>query len=235
MIDFHSHILPNVDDGSKTYEETISLLKEAKNVGFDKVISTSHYAQDCFEVPEYKRKGIIDELNEEEDLPQVFLGSEIFLTFNILELLQEYKASTINKTNYVLFELPLRQHFINLKTIINKLKEENYRLILAHPERYLVVQKDFKLLYELQEMGVLFQSNYASILGVYGLGAKLTVKKMLKNHLVSFLGTDVHRANSIYTKVPLAIEKISKIVSDEELENLTTNNANKILNNEDID
>lgn len=234
MIDFHSHILPNVDDGSKTYEETISLLNEAKNVGFDKIISTSHYAQDCFEIPEYKRKGIIDELNEEENLPQIFLGSEIFLTFNILELLQEYKASTINKTNYVLFELPLRHQFINLKAILNKLKEENYRLILAHPERYLVVQKDFKLLYELQEMGVLFQSNYASILGVYGLSAKLTVKKMLKNHLVSFLGTDVHRANSIYTKVPLAIEKISKIISEEELENLTTNNANKILNNEDI-
>ncbi len=234
MIDFHSHILPNVDDGSKSYEETIQLLKEAKNAGFDKIISTSHYAQDCFEVPEYKRNGVIDELNEEENLPQIFLGSEIFLTFNILELLHEYKASTINKTNYILFELPLRHQFINLKTVLNKLKEENYRLILAHPERYSVVQKDFKFLYELQEMGVLFQSNYASILGVYGLSAKLTVKKMLKNHLVSFLGTDVHRANSIYPKVPLAIEKISKIISNEELEDLTTNNANKVLNNEDI-
>ena len=54
MIDFHSHILPGVDDGSKNEEETKNLLLEAKSVGFDKIISTSHYAIDCFETPEYK-------------------------------------------------------------------------------------------------------------------------------------------------------------------------------------
>ncbi len=234
MIDFHSHILPKVDDGSKSYEETKQLLVEAKEVGFDKIISTSHYAQDCFEVPEYKRKDIIDQLNLEEDVPEIILGSEIFLTFNVLELLQEYKASPINKTNYILFELPLREHFVNLRDVLNRLKEEDYRLILAHPERYAVVQKNFKMLYELKEMGVLFQSNYASILGIYGLNAKLTVKKMLKNNLVDFLGSDVHRAGSIYPKIPLAIEKISKIVSEDYLDDLTTNNALKILNNEYI-
>lgn len=234
MIDFHSHILPKVDDGSKSYEETKQLLVEAKEVGFDKIISTSHYAQDCFEVPEYKRKDIIDQLNLEENVPEIILGSEIFLTFNVLELLQEYKASPINKTNYILFELPLREHFVNLRDVLNRLKEEDYRLILAHPERYAVVQKNFKMLYELKEMGVLFQSNYASILGIYGLNAKLTVKKMLKNNLVDFLGSDVHRAGSIYPKIPLAIEKISKIVSEDYLDDLTTNNALKILNNEYI-
>lgn len=232
MIDFHSHILPKIDDGSKSYEETMVMLEEAQNVGFDKIISTSHYAVGCYEAPEYKRKEIIEELNLEENIPQIILGSEIFLTYNIIDLLKEYKASTINATNYVLIELPLKNQFSNLKDVINRLKENNYRPILAHPERYFVVQKNFKFLYELKDMGVLFQANYGSILGKYGFAAKCTVKKMLKNNLISLLGTDAHKKNSTYLEVPKAISKISKYVSNEELKNMTTNNAEKVLNGE---
>ncbi len=234
MIDFHSHILPGVDDGSKNEEETKNLLLEAKSVGFDKIISTSHYAIDCFETPEYKRKELIEELNNEENYPKIILGSEIFITYNMLDLLKEYKASTINGTKYILFELPLRHHFPNFKDVINKLRENEYKLILAHPERYTIIQKDFDLLYELSDLGVLFQSNYGSILGVYGLSAKFTVKKMLKNGLVSFLGTDVHKQGSIYPQVPKALKKISKLISDEYLDDLTTNNAEIILNGENL-
>lgn len=234
MIDFHSHILPGIDDGSRSYDETVKLLLEAKEIGFTKIISTSHYAIDCYETPEYKRKELIDQLNLENKFPEVILGSEIFLTYNILDLLKEYNASTINGTNYILFELPLRNHFMNLRDLIIKLQENDYRLILAHPERYSMVQKDFKLLYELKEMGVLLQSNYGSILGIYGGTAKKTLKKMLKEDLVDFFGSDVHRENTIYPKVPKAIQKISKYVSEDRLEELTNSNAEKILNGENI-
>ncbi len=234
MIDFHSHILPNIDDGSRSYEESKIILMEAKNMGFDKIISTSHYALNCFETPEYKREQVIEELNQEQNVPEIFLGSEIFLNYTIVDLLEEYKASTINKTHYVLFELPLRHQFPNLKITINKLKENNYIPILAHPERYSVIQKNFNLLLELKDMGVLFQSNYGSILGMYGLGAKLTFKKMLKNNLVDLLGSDVHRPNSIYPKIPKAIEKISKLTSRHQLEDMINNNAEAILRGEYI-
>ncbi len=234
MIDFHSHILPGVDDGSRTYDETVKLLLEAQEVGFNKIVSTSHYAIDCYESPEYKRKELVDQLNLENRFPKIILGSEIFLTYNILELLKDFNASTINGTNYILFELPLRSHFMNLKDVLFKLRENNYRLILAHPERYSMVQKDFKLLYELKEIGVLLQSNYGSILGIYGSTEKKILKKMLKEDLVDLLGSDVHRENTIYPKIPKAIQKISKYVSEDRLEELTTLNAERILNGEDI-
>lgn len=234
MVDFHSHILPGIDDGSKTYEESKQILLEAKEAGFDKIISTSHYIYDCYEVPEYKRKELITNLNQEENTPEIILGSEIFLTYNIVDLLKDFKASTINGTNYILFELPLRHYVSNLKDVINRLKENNYKLILAHPERYQIVQNNFDFLYELQEMGILFQCNYASILGYYGFSAKSTVKKMLKKGLVSFLGSDVHRAETIYEIIPKAMKKIEKIVDQEYLEDLTTNNAEKVLRNEYI-
>ena len=232
MIDFHSHILPEIDDGSKSYEESLKMLEEAQNIGFDIVISTSHYAVDCYESPEYKRKELIEDLNLEENVPEIILGSEIFLTYNIVDLLKEYKASTINGTNYVLIELPLRHRFSNLKNVINILKENDYRPIIAHPERYMFIQNNFKEIYELKELGVLFQCNYGSILGNYGIKAKSTMKKMLKNGLVSFLGSDAHRKKSIYLQIPKAISLISKYISTEELQNIITHNAEKVLKGE---
>ena len=234
MIDFHSHILPGIDDGSRNINESINLLKEAKENGFHKIISTSHYALNTYEVPEYKRVDLINDLRSEVTDIEIILGSEIFLTYNILDLLSEYKASTINNTRYVLFELPLRNHFPNLKDTINKLKDNNYKLILAHPERYKVIQDDFNILYQLKDMGVLFQSNYASILGIYGFRAKFIMKKMLKNGLISFLGSDVHRENTIYPKTSMALNKISKMISQNYLEDLTTNNAEIIIQGDNI-
>lgn len=232
MVDFHSHILPDIDDGSRDYDESTRLLIEAKQAGFTKIVSTSHYAVDCFEVPEYKRKKLIDDLKQEKESLDIILGSEIFLTYNIVDLLKEYKASTINGTNYILIELPLRNSFPNLKDFLNKLRDNDYKLILAHPERYSIIHKNFNLLYDLKELGVIFQSNYGSILGIYGGATKRTVKRMFKENLISLLGSDVHRENSIYPKIPKAIEKIKKIISEEDFKKLSNDNAEIVLKGE---
>lgn len=232
MVDFHSHILPDIDDGSRDYDESTRLLIEAKQAGFTKIVSTSHYAVDCFEVPEYKRKKLIDDLKQEKESLDIILGSEIFLTYNIVDLLKEYKASTINGTNYILIELPLRNSFPNLKDFLNKLRNNDYKLILAHPERYSIIHKNFNLLYDLKELGVIFQSNYGSILGIYGGATKRTVKRMFKENLISLLGSDVHRENSIYPKIPKAIEKIKKIISEEDFKKLSNDNAEIVLKGE---
>ncbi len=236
MIDFHSHILPGIDDGAKDIEDSKKIIKEAKDAGVETIISTSHYALDCFESPEYKRKELIEQLKEEleEGDPEIILGSEIFLTYNVLELLQEFKASTINGTKYILFELPLKGYFNNLKDLINKLKSQEYKLVLAHPERYGMVQSNFDLLYELKDLGVLMQCNYGSILGLYGGKAKNIVKKMLKEDLVDFFGTDVHKPGTIYPKLPKAIKKISKYVDEDRLDDLIHTNAAMLLAGEDV-
>ena len=234
MIDFHTHILPEVDDGSKSYEESLSMLKEAKSAGFDIILSTSHYATGCYEVPEYKRKELIEDLSLEENIPEIILGSEIFLTYNIVELLKEFKASTINGTNYVLIELPLKKKIVNLENEINILKENGYIPIIAHPERCIYIQKNYKILDKLSKAGVLFQCNYGSIIGNYGFRSKYIMKKMLKDNLVSFLGTDSHKMNHIYLQISQAISSISKYISTEKLVDLVNNNAEKILRGEEL-
>lgn len=233
MIDFHSHILPQIDDGSKSLEETIRMLEEAKDVGFEKIISTSHYMEKYYEVDEEKRLQLIKQINFQDI--ELYLGSEIYVTNEIVQLLKEKKASTINNSRYVLYELPMHSKNMNDKEIIYRLVENGYVPIIAHPERYSYVQDDIEYVEELAEMGALFQSNYGSIIGMYGEKAKKTVKKLLKQNLIHFFGSDVHRPEQIYPKIPKILKKLSKIVSQEKLEELTTLNAQKVLDDEEIE
>ena len=121
-----------------------------------------------------------------------------------------------------------------VKELVYELIQNGYRPIIAHPERYSYVQDEINYVRELANLGTLFQANYGSVLGMYGNDAKKTLKKLLKDDLISFLGSDVHRTGQIYPKIPKALKKINKIVSTEKLEKLTTLNAQKVLNDEEI-
>ncbi len=240
MIDFHTHIIPNIDDGSRSEEETNSLLLEACNAGFDKIISTSHYYVSRYEANVAERKKSLKSISENFNMRnnknmEFFLGNEIFIVPNIIELILECKASTINMTRYTLIELPLRNEVYNVKEILYSLLEKKCKPVIAHPERYKVVQENPNYLIDLIEMGVLFQSNYASIIGYYGSEAKKTVKKLLQANMIHFLGSDAHREGTIYPEIPKILKELEKIVGEKRLKELTTLNAEKILKDEDLE
>ncbi len=237
MIDFHSHIIPNIDDGSTSIDETINMIKEAKKVGFTGIISTSHYIQGYYDLNSYERKKLLDIIEKKMSIDnelKLYLGSEIYFTSEIIELIENKKASTINNTKYVLFELPMNTKPLFAKEVVYQLIEKGYRPIIAHPERYNYVQEEIKYAEELASMGAMFQANYGSIIGMYGNEAKKTLKRLLKNNLISFLGSDVHRAGQIYPQIPKILKKLNKLISTEQLEMLTTLNAQKVLKNEEI-
>ena len=239
MIDFHSHIIPNIDDGSRSIEETFNLLKEAKEVGFEGIVLTSHYMEDYYQtdVPERDMwvKAISENLHTKGIDIDLYLGNEIYMSDNMMNLLIDGKASTINNSCYVLFEMPLNVEPMNLYDVIYSLQEHKLIPILAHPERYTFVQKEPELITDLIEKGVLMQANYASILGYYGEKAQYIVRKFFEHNMIHFLGSDVHRQNSIYKRIPKALEEIKEIVGEEKLEELTTINPKLALENKRID
>ena len=239
MIDFHTHIIPNIDDGARNIDETISLIKEAKEAGFNEIILTSHYIENYYEtnVPERNMwvQAITENLKNKGIEIKIYLANEIYLSDNMMQLLIDGKASTINDTCYVLFEMPLNVEPMNLYNVIYTLQENKIIPVLAHPERYTFVQKDPELIYDLIQQGVLMQANYASILGYYGKNAQFMVKKFFENNMIHFLGSDVHRPNTIYKMIPEAIEKIEEIVGEQKLEELTTTNPMLVLNNKKIE
>ena len=239
MIDFHTHIIPNIDDGAINIDETISLIKEAKEAGFNEIILTSHYIENYYEtnVPERNMwvQAITENLKNKGIEIKIYLANEIYLSDNMMQLLIDGKASTINDTCYVLFEMPLNVEPMNLYNVIYTLQENKIIPVLAHPERYTFVQKDPELIYDLIQQGVLMQANYASILGYYGKNAQFMVKKFFENNMIHFLGSDVHRPNTIYKMIPEAMEKIEEIIGEQKLEELSTTNPMLVLNNKKIE
>ena len=238
MIDLHSHILPNIDDGSRSIEETFNLIKEAKNVGFDAIISTSHYMENYYETDTPEREvwvnAIYENLQAKNIDIKLYLGNEIYLSENIIKLLEEGKASTINDTSYVLFEMPLNAEPLNLYDIVYQMLQCKLVPILAHPERYSFVQKEPELIYDLIQKGVLMQANYGSIIGQYGEKAKMIVRKFLENRMIHFLGSDVHRQNTIYPRIPEILAELNDLIGEEKLEELTTTNPGLVLKNKRI-
>ena len=153
MIDFHSHILPNIDDGSRSIDETFNLIKEAKEAEFEAIISTSHYMENYYETDTPEREvwvnAIYENLQAKNIDIKLYLGNEIYMSENIIKLLEQGKASTINDTSYVLFELPLNAEPMNLYDIIYEMLQYKLVPILAHPERYTFVQKEPELIQDL--------------------------------------------------------------------------------------
>lgn len=239
MIDFHSHIIPNVDDGSRSVEETFELLKEAKEAGFSGVISTSHYMEEYYETDVAERnvwiKAISESLGKKDIDLNLYLGNEVYITKNIINLLETRKATSINNSNYVLFEFPMNSKPMDMYDIIYDMLEYKLIPILAHPERYSFVQKDPNLVYDLIQKGVLMQSNYGSILGMYGEKAEIIVRKLLENNMVHFLGSDVHRSGSVYPKIHNCLREIETIIGEDKLEEISSVNPELVVENKRID
>lgn len=240
MIDMHCHIVPFTDDGAKDLESSIAMGKAAQEAGYNAVIATSHYIIHDIENNYTEFRNNIEKLNEvykENGIDvKVYNGNEIFFTNDITGLLKDKKVSSLADSKYVLFEFPLFNQIIPMNAYdeINELQNAGYIPILAHPERYLFVQKDVNSLIPLIEAGVLLQSNVASAYGKYGRKAQKILKVMLKRGMVHFLATDSHNTHT-YEKNDLATKKIKKWNKDDERLNVILSNSEKIIKNEKID
>lgn len=239
MIDMHTHILPNIDDGSESMEETIKMLKEAKEAGFTDIITTSHYIENSYDITKRERKNIINEIKSKLDIENIniklYNGAEAYISNNIYELIEKEALPTLNSSKYLLMELPMNNKVLYLENVIYSLESKGITPIIAHPERYSYVQKDIKFVEELVERGVLFQANYGSIIGKYGNDASKSVKKLLKKKLIHFLGTDTHKSNSIYTQMNIILKKLEKITGKEYLELLSVINPEIVINNGNVE
>lgn len=160
----------------------------------------------------------------------LYLGNEIYIDSDIIKLFKEGIISSLNDSKYLLIELPMSGENEIYYDVFLDLINMGYKVVLAHPERYISFQKDFNKVYELKEIGVLFQCNVGSILGDYGSHAKKTIKRLLKEHLITFIGTDIHHKKENYNFAENAKKKFSKYLTEDEINDIFENNARKLLN-----
>lgn len=240
MIDMHCHILYGIDDGCKTIEESIETIKKMKDAGFDSIVLTPHYIEDSSFKANNNLKLQRLEILKKELLKNnievnLFLGNEIFINESIDELIINKEIRSINNSRYILVELPFNSQILNLDDYIYELSLKGYRVIIAHPERYTYFKDDYKEAKKLYDSGVLFQVNYGSIIGQYGNGSKKLVKKLLKDDMVDFISTDIHKPDSkLFDRFDEIKRKIIKITSEDKFNEITCNNMVKVVNDKDV-
>lgn len=199
-VDFHSHLLPGIDDGAKTDENTIALVTDLQQLGFGEMIATPHVMKSVWENSRETIEQKLSETNAMLEKNNISLtlraGAEYLVDGNFAELFQNEKLLTL-KDNYVLVEMSYVNPPIQLYAILFDLQVAGYTPILAHPERYSFYHQNFGEYHRLKHSGCLFQLNLLSLVGYYGKSVAETAKKLLENGLVDFVGSDVHHQNHI--------------------------------------
>ena len=239
MIDMHNHILYGIDDGCKTIEESIETIKNMKKIGFNSIVLTPHYIEDSSFKANNNLKLQRLEILKEELLKNnidvnLFLGNEILINESINELIINKEIRSINNTRYILIELPFNNQILNLDDYLYELKLKGYKII-AHPERYTYFKDNYEEARKLYDSGVLFQVNYGSIIGQYGSSSLKLVKKLLKDDMVDFISTDIHKpSSSLFDKFDDIKHKLIKIIGEDKFKDISYNNILKVINDEDI-
>lgn len=233
MIDLHSHLLPAIDDGVDTFEESLEILREMNKHGVTELFLTPHYIKDTiYDSPRSDNIKLIAELKRavmQEGIDvDLHLGNEIFITHEASKLLKEKILSPLGGSKYLLIELPMSGVFEGYEDIFHDLSCEGYKIVLAHPERYVAIQKDFSILERLTNLGILFQCNLGSIVGQYGHHAEKTVKKMAKKDMIFAFGTDTHHMRN-FNEIDESLYRLTKIYGEAKLDVLLKDNPLKIL------
>ncbi|MDD3191722.1 MAG: hypothetical protein PHP41_03105 [Bacilli bacterium] len=233
MIDIHTHILPDVDDGSNSLEMSRNMLKNAIDQGITHIILTPH---------EYLHSSIYYSKNELQakfqafqqqimDLPiKVYLGGEIYYTEKALKMLYQNDFLTFHDSSYILIEFPMHVE-VDIDEILFNIRYKGFKPILAHPERYSYL--NYNQIASIKDHS-LIQINAASILGLHGKDIKKRALGLLKRKLVDFVASDSHNINSRPVNLKEAYDDVAKKFSKEYAEEIFTNNQMKLIKEIDL-
>lgn len=195
-VDMHSHLIPEIDDGVKSYEESIEMIKEMMKLGYTEFITTPHIMGDFYK---NSPETILPRLEELKSLlkaqnvdVKVSAAAEYYLDEWFIEKVHANEKLLVMGDNYLLVETSYMNKPRQLEEILFELKTKGYKPILAHPERYTYMYEDFGNYNRLFDTGVYFQINLNSLSGYYSDMAKNVAKKLIDKQMVHFIGTDLH-------------------------------------------
>jgi tyrosine-protein phosphatase YwqE len=225
-VDMHSHLLPNLDDGLEVMEQTIAFAKELQQLGYKKLICTPHILPD---VHDNSPETILPRL---EEVRKAFKENNIDIA---IEAAAEYmvgpefhdailrgdKLLTFGN-NYILIEMSYAAPSQNIVQVIFDLKIKGYRPILAHPERYNYYLGNYDIYEDFLSRGCLLQINILSLTGFYGKPVQKAAEYLVKNKMISFIGTDMHHQGHLdMTKKFATYIQFHKMLNELDLRNKT--------------
>ena len=234
MVDIHCHILPGIDDGSQSMEESMNMIRMAANQGFKCFIATSHASDHfpkstpdtvrklCRQVEEEARKTIDAQI-------RIYPGQEIMYTADLMERLDAGQYLTLADSSWILLEFRPSTPWSVIFGAVRNLSMSPYRPIIAHVERYRALAEDDGRMEELMENGARLQMNYHSLEGGWFDKKASRCRKLVKAGYIQYLGTDMHNTENRSPDMEGAMRWMRKHLSEEEITGLCGENADEIL------
>lgn len=232
LTDIHSHILPEIDDGSESLEKSLAMIAEEISQGVKNIFCTPHYRIPYTKEKE-ETKRIFNEFKEkvkEKNLPvNLYLGQEIAVNENTLSMLKSGRLLTLDDGKYVLLEFCLTKKTTDVSETVHEFVVEGFKPIVAHIERYPYLTLDDA--YDVKRGGGLIQINADAALEVGKIFGGAYIKKLIEENLVDFVASDYHyfRKNNMKE----SYHAVAKRYGEEVAEKLFFLNAEKILKNRD--
>lgn len=200
-VDMHSHLLPGIDDGSQSLEDSLSMVRSLMDMGYEQFICTPHIMGDVFRNNENTIGEAYDKLVEHLDKnglnPKISFAAEHYLDDWFHEKIKRKEKLLCLKDNILLFETSYMNAPAILKEVVFDLQSQGYDLVLAHPERYIYLYDSFDKFEELYSLNIKFQINLNSLTGYYSPAAKKFAQKLIDHKMVDYVGTDCHAEKHI--------------------------------------
>lgn len=234
MIDLHCHILPGLDDGSKNMAETLGMVSQLHEAGFQTLIATPHVIEgrtflspaEILATTEQVRQSVAEAGIPVEILP----GAENYIFPDLAKYARDGKLMTIgNAGKYLLVEFPMLEIPHYTDQVFFELQVLGITPVLAHPERNKGLADEPERIIEWAKKGILFQLNIRSLTGHYGPQAKQLAEILLSSELIHFVGSDTHRVSRSGLTYPEGLQKVQDIVGETSYHALTRFNPLTIL------
>jgi tyrosine-protein phosphatase YwqE len=192
----HSHLLPGLDDGVATFEDAEQIVRRFIALGYTRIITTPHVMSDAYR---NTPAGILQRLEELRAYLQekginisLSAAAEYYLDESLVRMVETNQRLLTFGEKYLLFETNFITEPFNLKEFIFLATTKGYKLVLAHPERYLYLQNNLEKVQDLLDRGVLMQLNISSLTGYYSKPVQQMAFRLIDRGMVHWVGSDCH-------------------------------------------
>lgn len=233
IVDIHCHILPELDDGSGSLEESVEMLRIAERAGITDIIATPHFKAGrhnsspdtiCSKVREVQR-----ESQKRGVSVTLYPGSEIFFSSELEEDLQSHRICTLNHSPYVLIEFSPAEPYRSIRNALDQMLGMGLSPIVAHAERYGCLLDDWQNVEVLRGMGAQIQVNASGVTGQAGRNIRKQIGILLNRQLVDYIGTDAHGSRARTPDIRKCLKLLGRKYDDHYIEKIMCKNAMELL------
>jgi len=239
MIDIHCHILPGLDDGPENLQETLDMCRMAVDQGITTVFATPHMFNGLFST---SRESILNayvktrEALESEGIPlNLYVGADLHLIPDMVEMIQTNQALTLNNSRYFLMELPSMVLPPKLNEVVQRMIGSSLVPVITHPERNQVILKREEILLDLLDQGALCQVTAMSLTGEFGKDCERFACRMIEADAVHFIASDAHSTGWRRPDLSPAVRAAGQIIGETGAMRLVKDYPEAVLRCQSID